>query len=381
MRKLLVIGIDAAIADPSSRGAERQRGYFAGWDVDIVVLASGERLTRELSPGLRVHVTGGANKMVALWRGFFLTRSLTRQHKPELISTQDPLWTGMIAYWNSRWSRVPYAVQLHGDFLDNPLWINQRPSFRLLNVVGKWIVQRADGVRCVSSRIQRYVTETLHVLKERTCMIPIYTELQLFSPEGERHTDRKYVLFVGRLIEEKSPFDFCEVVIPLMQSSPEVTAVFVGEGNLKETLRARFRDVGLEDRVIFTGFLSAPEMAVWYRSARCYVHTAHWEGWGMPMIESLACGCPVVTTDTGCAGDAVRDDIDGFVLPIGDIEGMRARVQQLLPDSPVYERLSRVAVLEASHWDAAIHVKDQANWYEHIITTYTRNRSRRTSRD
>ncbi len=376
--RILVVGTDAEVANPISGAAKRQMAYFAGHKADIIGLATGARKTVPLTPEIHAHVPGGGSKIHALIRTISLLRRLGREHRYDIVSAQDAIFSGLISWAFARTYRVPFVIQLHGNYLDNPLWIEASLKNRLMNGIGKWLVRRADGVRCVSARLCREIGERLHIPAARMMSLPICTDLAVFSPHGARHDGGPFVLFVGRLIDEKSPFLFSDVMIPLLQAKPELSVVLIGEGNRRADLEKRFSDAGVGERARFTGQLAANDVATWYRSAVCLLHTAAWEGWGMPMIESMACGCPVVTTDMGCAGEAVRDGENGVVTKIDDVAAMHEGVKRLLEQPELALRYRQASIEEAQKWSFSARVKDQITFYEHIARIeHPGDRSRR----
>lgn len=377
--RILVVGTDREVASPISGAAKRQMAYFEGHEADIIGLATGEPKHVPLTSSIRAHVPGGMNKIHAFFRTLILLRRLGREQAYDIVSSQDAVFSGLIAWMFARKNSVPLVIQLHGNYLDNPLWMHASLKNRLMNAVGKWLVRRADGVRCVSARLCREMEERFHIPAARMMSLPICTDLSVFSPQGDRHDGGPFVLFVGRLIDEKSPFLFCDVMIPLLQAQPELSVVLIGEGDRRAALEKRFADAGVGSRVRFTGQLAAPDVAKWYRSAVCLLHTAAWEGWGMPMIESMACGCPVVTTDTGCAGEAVRDGENGIVTKVDDVDAMREGVRRCLEQPELVARYRQASIREAERWSFSARVKDQVTFYEHIArTAHSGDRSRRT---
>ncbi len=366
--KILSISIDQAICDPGSSVARRQIAYFQDQEAYIVVLAVGASEKRTLVPGITVERIGGRSKSEVFCRGIVRLIKLSKECIFDVVTSQDATYSGYCAWLFARMQHVPFVVQLHGDYLDNPLWIRQKWSHRVLNVLSKRVVHAAQGVRCVSERLRHQVVERFGVPLNRTISLPICTDLSIFSPIGSRHDNGPYVLFVGRLHEEKEPMLLCDVMIPLLKEKKDLKLAIAGKGALREAMEKRFASEGVQSQVLFLGQQSsAAELAAWYRSAICLIHPSSWEGWGMVMIESMACGCPVVTTDTGCAGEAVRNGENGFVVPIGDVSGLRESVRRFLDDEVERKRFSENAVLEAARWNFVDHAKDQAKYFAQVI--------------
>jgi glycosyltransferase involved in cell wall biosynthesis len=364
--RILSISLDRQILVPSVP-QNRQVAYFSGHTAHILILSPGKRESIRPTPSLTITRIGGKNKVACFFRTLQILWEMRGRSRFDIVTTQDVLFAGLLGLLFARLERIPLVVQLHGNYLDNPLWINQRLLNHLTGRVGNLVLRRSDGVRCVSDRIRRQVIKDFGVRPEKTISLPICTDLSIFSPDGGRAGGAPFVLFVGRLIEEKSPLLFCEVLIPLMKRYPDLMAAVGGQGELQVVMQRQFDEGGLLSRVLFLGQLPAQELAKWYRSSICLLHTAAWEGWGMPMIEAMACGCPVVTTDTGCAREAVRDGENGIVVPVNDVAGMRHAVERLYRDPKERKKLSEKAAEEAQKWSFSARVKEQVKFYERII--------------
>ena len=114
--KILAIGLDRTLAGPASVSAKRQIAYFRDWDCDMVVLSVRSSSISEIAPNIRVHLSGGSNKLIALMRGYKLAKNLAQQKHVQIVSGQDFLWTGLIAWRVARDVGAKLYVQDHSEF-------------------------------------------------------------------------------------------------------------------------------------------------------------------------------------------------------------------------------------------------------------------------
>ncbi|MFO0765104.1 MAG: glycosyltransferase family 4 protein [Patescibacteria group bacterium] len=361
--KLLMISTDHRLFMAEDLVA-RQKGYFEGHEVTVWILTDKVQGEKTVD-GIRLIATGGTNKFSSLWRGYRMAFSDMTDYR--FVTTQDVLFTGLLGWFLAKKKSIPFFVQLHGDYLDNPLWIKQRRLNVVLNALGKALLKRATAIRVVSARIKddivpRYGIDASHVLS-----LPICTDLSTFSAQGSSEANKRNLFFVGRLIEEKDPLLFCRVAARVMKDDPTVNAVIAGEGVLMDAMREVFAKAGLSDRARFLGNVNAGTLTHWYRSSIALVHTAPWEGWGMPMIESIACGCPVVTTDTGCAGEAIRHEKEGLVYAVGDEEGLYQGTKKLCEDQAYRDALAANGITEAQNWSYDARKGDLMNFYQRYL--------------
>lgn len=106
------------------------------------------------------------------------------------------------------------------------------------------------------------------------------------------------IIFVGRLIREKHVDLLVEAVRLLRRDLPGIRCLVVGDGPERQPLEVQVRDLGLSDNIRFTGFLEKPEDVIaCMKASRVFVLPSTREGFGISVLEALACGLPVVTTD------------------------------------------------------------------------------------
>lgn len=348
--RILSIGSDVSIFDPDSNFRNRIKLYHSYHDIDTLVLGAGRRRSTKLAGNL-VEQPGGRNRVFAFVKTFYSALRLTRRHRYDLVLTQDVLYAGLVGFVVARLRNLPLVTQLHGDYLDNREWFESGIGTfnRVMNPIGRYVLRHSDGVRGVSERIRQRTISRFGVSPEKIISSPIGTNASFFSKGLEAREG--ILLFVGRLLPEKNPHLFVESVAEVMRTHGDsIRAVLVGGGPLERDLRWLVKTRSLERRFEFVGQGDHEDLARWYQRAKCLVHTADWEGWGIPMIEAIASGCPVVTTDTGAAGEAIRDRETGLVVPVNDPDAIVRAICLLLDDQQLWHQLSENGVLEAERW-------------------------------
>lgn len=145
---------------------------------------------------------------------------------------------------------------------------------------------------------------------------------------------RPVILYASKLIIRKHADQLLEAFLQL-RSSSTITPylLFVGDGELRESLEKRVAEAGAEDDVRFTGFRNQSELPRFFDLSSVFVLPARHEAYGLIVNEAMAAGLPVVvSTDVGCADDLVCNGENGYVYPVGHIDALRdALAKTLLP--------------------------------------------------
>jgi D-inositol-3-phosphate glycosyltransferase len=168
--------------------------------------------------------------------------------------------------------------------------------------------------------------------------------------------DQNMLLFVGRVEPLKGIDTLLEAVALLKQQGvldrhPLCVAVIGGEpdadpermseemGRLK-TLRST---LGIDDVVTFLGKRDQDTLQYYYSAALAVVVPSHYESFGLVALEAMACGRPVVASETGGLAFLVRDNETGFHVPAGDAQALADRLRRLVEDEVLRTRLGRQA--------------------------------------
>lgn len=197
-------------------------------------------------------------------------------------------------------------------------------------------LERADRIAAVSNAVAEEAVRGFGVPRAKIEIVPNGVD-EFFSP-GEGEGD--YVLFVGTLEPRKGLQDLLDVWRSIPQPKPRlVLCGGEGWGNLQ-----------LHDAEL-TGYVDRERLRALYRGALAFVYPSRYEGFGIPPLEAMACGAPVVATRTGAipefAGDAA------LLVDPGDRDGLRDALIRVLRDTSLRRDLRARGPERATHyrWD------------------------------
>jgi glycosyltransferase involved in cell wall biosynthesis len=180
--------------------------------------------------------------------------------------------------------------------------------------------------------------------RDRLSFIPTFTDLDVFSPDGAP-AQPPYIAYVGRLDEPKGVDVLVEAIArprPHGARLPLLKIAGAGHiGSYVEALQAQIKRLGLGERVQLLGDLDENEVAGVLRGAICSVAPALWfENMPNALIESLACGTPVVASNLGSLATAITDGVDGLLFKRGDHVDLGEKIEMIASDPALRARLA-----------------------------------------
>lgn len=142
--------------------------------------------------------------------------------------------------------------------------------------------------------------------------------------------DDPLVLSLGRVVEAKNYPLLVEAFEMLLRDFPRAKCVIAGDGPMREEVAARIKELGLAGSVALPG--ARRDTAELLAAADLFVLSSVREGLPVSLLEAMAAGTPVVTTDVGGVGDAVRDGENGLLVPSGDAAALAGAMRRILAD-------------------------------------------------
>ncbi|PWU18855.1 MAG: hypothetical protein C5B48_14365 [Candidatus Rokuibacteriota bacterium] len=150
--------------------------------------------------------------------------------------------------------------------------------------------------------------------------------------------------FAGRLTRQKS----LEVALDALVLADGVTLVVAGDGDERESLERRARELSLGDRARFLGALPREQVLELFRAADALVLSSTWENFPHTVVEALAVGTPVLATSAGGVAEVVEDEQNGLLFEPGDAEALARAMQRFFADDELRARLGEQAAASVS---------------------------------
>ncbi len=265
----------------------------------------------------------------------------------DVIHTHTPFSMGILAYWSAKLFDIPYIGTHHTmyEYYRHYLPLVIRPPLSLTKkLIRDWCL-RLDRVIAPTWEIKRVLVE-YGVPENHIEVIPTGIDTEKFETPPSRSLreelgigDKKILLYVGRLGKEKN-IDFLLRVFKRLED-PDVVLVIIGDGPEREHLEEIVEELGLEDRVAFTGGMPREEVIDAYKCADVFVFASYTETQGLVILEAMAAGLPVVALGKMGVKDLLERSGGGIMIEELDEKEFAEAIEKVLSDPELRERLSR----------------------------------------
>jgi glycosyltransferase involved in cell wall biosynthesis len=229
-------------------------------------------------------------------------------------------------------------------------------------------IERADLVLADSQSTKNDLIELLGVSPDKIEVVYAGVERRFRPMEGEAALQRvkqryglhfPFILSLGTL-EPRKNFSGLIEAYGLMRDSGAGIAdrrlklvIAGGKGWLYEKIFARVKELGLEDEIIFPGFVADEDLPALYNLAELFVFPSLYEGFGLPPLEAMACGTPVVTSDRPSLPEVVGEA--GLMVEATDSQALAKAMERVLRDEDLRREMREKGLKQAEKftWEAA----------------------------
>jgi len=207
--------------------------------------------------------------------------------------------------------------------------------------------RKARRIIAISQSTKRDVVRLLRVSPDKVDVVYCGTD-QAFRPlpeaqvaafRSQRGLPERFILFVGTIEPRKNVTSLIEAFANLQTCEPANLKLVIGgaKGWFYQDVFARVEELALEDEVLFPGYIPASELPLWYNAAELFVYPSLYEGFGLPPLEAMACGAPVVVANTSSLPEVVGEA--GVLVDPLDVEELAEAMRQVLGDEALRQEM------------------------------------------
>ena len=313
------------------------------------------------------------------WRSLLPLTQYYRQYQPEIMFSQLTYFNA-IAVIAKRLSGVQTAnVLLEGTLLSKMIVSDFKFSLKLMLVpiLAKLTYPLAQGFIAKSSDI---LIDTRQVVGKgferlKTTVLPNPYPFERFKTLAKESVEHSWfvserlpiIVSSGRLCEQKG-FDTLLKAFALVKAELPCRLMILGEGPDRQKLEKLIRKLDLSDFVNLRGRVSNP----WKYVARSdlFVLASRWEGWPSALMEAIALGIPVITTD--CPGDGkkmIENEVNGIIVPTDDITTLSNSIIKILSHQKEWKLLTKQAEASIMQYDYSQISKKYIDFANSLLST------------
>lgn len=222
--------------------------------------------------------------------------------------------------------------------------VGQHPSFKAIT---RFSILRSEGLTAVSEYLKNETVREFGVPSERIEVIPNFIDPEVYRRDKEPcHRDslsapgEKIIMHVSNFRPLKRVTDVVSVFGGVCRALP-ARLVMIGDGPERARAQERAEELGVADRVLFLGKHASVDELL--SCSDLFLLPSASESFGLAALEAMACGSPVVATNTGGLPEVVPDGEAGYLLDVGDVEGMTEAAVRLLSDEDRWQAASDAA--------------------------------------
>ena len=190
-------------------------------------------------------------------------------------------------------------------------------------------------------------------------------ELARLKKSIKYNPNMKCVGMITRFYPVKGVDCFIRAIPMISKKHKDVKYIICGQGPLLKKVKALARELKVEDRVLFAGFVNRPE--VWMSLMDIVVSTSYSEGCGNAILEAMALGKAIVSTRSGGPQEILNNQYSALMVDPGDVQGIAAAVSEILGDTVLKQQLSSNAMKSSRQHDVRLYMTKLESIYHKTI--------------
>lgn len=306
-------------------------------------------------------------------------RRILDEYEPDIVHVQTQLTVGLGILRAAVNRKIPVVATNHvmpDNMIKNIKILSpiSRPVSYILNEYGTLLYRGAK--RIIMPTESALSLFNLSRIEAPAVAISNGINLSRFFPEEPGAAiyekfglpkDKVIISWIGRLDEEKHLHILMEVLGQLHALEYDFHGLFVGAGNSTERLQEMVQELGLQDKVTFTGLVSDEDLVQLHHVGHIFAVPSPAELQCLAMLEAMACGKPVVAVDAGALKELCITDQTGYLIHVDDVPAMKTALAKLLDHPNLREKFGKNSAKLAKTHDVRVVMPRFVKLYEEVI--------------
>lgn len=250
---------------------------------------------------------------------------------------------------------------------------------KVFDCVNHWVefsVEKADKIIAVSGHTKNDLINLFNAKAEKIEVIyegvdenfrPVKTPESLKEIKHKYNLPEKFILFVGTIEPRKNIKRLIEAFYDLTKNRKMEHSLVIagGKGWHYDDVFNTVEKLKLGKKIIFTDYVRGSELPLLYNAADLFVYPSLYEGFGLPPLEAMACGVPVVTSNTSSLPEVVGDA--AVLVDPADVQTMAEAIKQTLEDKNLREKMIKQGFIQAKKFSWEATAIKTLNVYERVF--------------
>ena len=321
-------------------GAERVVSVLANklinkYDIDILVNTE-NNIAYKINP--KVKIISLDEKRIKLTfirnlKRIVNSSKIIKEEKPDIIISFLPVPSYRVLFLKRNIGNIPIIIADRND--------PKREYKSFINKIAmKILYKKADGFVFQTMEQKEYFEKSI---KENSRIIYNPIKDEFISDDNGKIKKEKTIISVGRLTEQKNHKMLINAFSNIIKNFPDYTLKIYGEGNLEESLKKQITDLKLQDKVLLCGVSNNIKNEL--QKSEIFVLPSNYEGMPNVLIEAMAVGLPVISTDCPCGGprELIQNGVNGILIPVNDEKSMQQSIELLIKNEDVASKIGNEA--------------------------------------
>lgn len=212
----------------------------------------------------------------------------------------------------------------------------------------KILIEKATKIIAVSHNTKKDILTFFPSIDPEKIEVIYHGSSIVYDPKIKVDLPENYLLYVGARSNYKNFKFLVKAMVPILQNNKELMLIAAGGGAFTEEETEFIKNFGIEKQIIQRNFREN-ELAHFYKNAVAFIFPSLYEGFGIPVVESMACGCPIVLTKCGSLPEVAGDA--GIYFDSYSEQDLRDKIQMLLSDEKLRQYYSEKGLQHAKKYD------------------------------
>lgn len=279
---------------------------------------------------LTIYPIASKNHIYLILKAIIKAVYISRKNNFDLIYSQDPFGTALIGSLIRYLFKIPLIIGNHSSFVDNNLWLNERPIyFRILNFFLKINIKNADAWRVNNKKEKdKYINKfkidpkkifVNHTLINTKSFTKDFKNKELKEIKGKlsNKKDTRFLIWAGRPVKVKRLDFLINSFKYINEKMPNTKLIIVGDFSLNKNALKNLKNFNPnlnKDIIIYDKGVNHELLAKLFKVADIYLHTSSYEGFGVVLAEAALSGLPIVSTYNDGVLEIVENKKTGFIV-------------------------------------------------------------------